>query len=397
MGVLLGLGDVELAPAGLRERLGERAGLLGREGDRDRQARLVLGHRHDEQVARAPAGRRARRGRSRRSRVGQGVGRAGGPGRPGSWRGRSASPSRDDAVDAVDDGRRDELVVLAARVGRLDRGGRAAARCPLAVDDRVVAALDPVPALVAIHREVAAADRRDPGVRVGRARAAPRGRATNPRADAAACRGRRAARGCGRAGRPARAASSTSATRWRSLAWTPPGPTRLTRCSVPPALAGARARREERRPRRRTSRRRWRHRSAAGPGGPAGRRRGSGGRPRSCPSGRAAGRPPPPTRRGRRAASRASSARQVGIGAAAMASAAGSVPIPNPSRTTRTIGRGRIAVRRRRPSRGRAAGRGGQAGPGHDPGHLVGLERGAADERAVDRRLGQELGDVRRA
>ena len=31
-----------------------------------------------------------------------------------------------------------------------------------------------------------------------------------------------------------------------------------------------------------------------------------------------------------------------------------------------------------------------------DAGHLVGLERGAADERPVDRRLGQELADVGR-
>ena len=100
-----------------------------------------------------------------------------------------------------------------------------------------------------------------------------------------------------------------------------------------------------------------------------------------------------------RAASRASRPRQVGIGAAAMASPAGSRPIPNPSRTTRTMGRGRVAaaavghaaVSRR--GRGRAAV---IAGAGHDPGHLVGLERGAADERAVDRRLGQELADVGR-
>ena len=58
VGVLLGLGDVELAPAGLREGLGQRARLFGREGDLDRQACLVLGHRHDEQVGRrlAPGG-----------------------------------------------------------------------------------------------------------------------------------------------------------------------------------------------------------------------------------------------------------------------------------------------------------------------------------------------------
>ena len=42
------------------------------------------------------------------------------------------------------------------------------------------------------------------------------------------------------------------------------------------------------------------------------------------------------------------------------------------------------------------AGRGGHAGAGDDAGHLVGLQRRAADERAVDRGLGQELADVRR-
>ena len=144
---------------------------------------------------------------------------------------------------------------------------------------------------------------------------------------------------------------------------------------------------------RRTSRRRSRRRSAAGPGAPAARHRGSGGRPRSCPSAPAAGRPPPRTRRGVLCGQRASRPARSGIGAAAIASAAGSRPIPNPSRTTRTIGRGRRgrfdpAVTPRR------AARGGHASAGHDPGHLVGLERGAADERAVDRWLGQELADV---
>ena len=46
-------------------------------------------------------------------------------------------------------------------------------------------------------------------------------------------------------------------------------------------------------------------------------------------------------------------------------------------------------------SRGGAAGAGGQSGPGDDPGHLVGLQRGATDQRAIDARLGQELRDVR--
>ena len=55
VGVLLGLGDVELAPARLRERLCERAGSLGRERHLDRQPFLVGGHRHDEQAGRRRA------------------------------------------------------------------------------------------------------------------------------------------------------------------------------------------------------------------------------------------------------------------------------------------------------------------------------------------------------
>ena len=75
VGVLLGLGDVELAPAGLGEGLGERARLLGPEGDEDRQAGLVFGHRHDEQVGRGrPARRRAPVEAVERRAVDQGVG-----------------------------------------------------------------------------------------------------------------------------------------------------------------------------------------------------------------------------------------------------------------------------------------------------------------------------------
>ena len=81
-------------------------------------------------------------------------------------------------------------------------------------------------------------------------------------------------------------------------------------------------------------------------------------------------------------------------GAAAIASAAGSWPIPKPSRTTRTIGRGRRAASVTRSTAARAAAV--RPARADDPGHLVGLERGAADERAVDRGLGQELADVGR-
>ena len=179
----------------------------------------------------------------------------------------------------------------------------AAARCErLGVDDRVVAALDALPAPVAVHREVAAADRRDRGARVGGRQ--PRlevGDEAEP-PTTAACRGRRAARGSRRSATPSRAASSTRATRWRSLAWTPPGPMRLTTWRTR-RRAGSLARREEGGPRDERAVGDRRVDPRAGPGAPADRRRGSGGRPRSCPSGRAAARPPPPMPGARCAAS----------------------------------------------------------------------------------------------
>jgi hypothetical protein len=71
--------------------------------------------------------------------------------------------------DTVDDGRGDELVGLAPVVGRLDRGaGGWRVMSGLAMDDRVIAPFGPVPALVAIHREVAPPDGRDPGIGVRR-------------------------------------------------------------------------------------------------------------------------------------------------------------------------------------------------------------------------------------
>ena len=71
-------------------------------------------------------------------------------------------------VHAVDDGGRDELVVLAARVAALHGGhGRRGVEVGDSVDDGVVALLRSLPALVAVHGEVAAADRGDLRVRVG--------------------------------------------------------------------------------------------------------------------------------------------------------------------------------------------------------------------------------------
>ena len=379
-----------------RDGLGQRARHLGRERDLDRQARLVLGHRHDEEVGRrrAAVGRRPVEAVERRASASAWV----------SWRARSArklawmigSPSRTAAVDAVDDGRGHELVVLAARVGGLDRGGRG--RCgvlPYAVDDRVVAALDPLPAPVAVHREVAAADGRDAGRPGGPPRAGPRGPRRSRAPSAAACRGRRAGRGRGRRGTPRRAASSASATRWRSLAWTPPGPDEAD--DVEPAAGRVRPAR--------------RPRASAGPL----EERAVGDRgvdPRQVLEHRPAGaevevadlgvahlarRQPDrvlgrleagvrPAREQRRA--RAASARR------RSRPPAGSRPIPNPSRTTRTIGRGRrspLAVTRP----GRAPARSVPA-RATIPAISSGLSEAPPTSAPSIDGLGQELADVRR-
>ena len=72
------------------------------------------------------------------------------------------------AVGAVDDRGRDELVGLTTLIGSLDRGRRRCGVEPGGMDDGVVAALDPLPAPVAVHGVVAAADGCDADVRVHR-------------------------------------------------------------------------------------------------------------------------------------------------------------------------------------------------------------------------------------
>ena len=214
---------------------------------------------------------------------------------------------------------------------------------PHPVDDRVVAALRPVPARVAVHRPVAAADRRDPRVRVRGRESLLEIRDERGAPSGAVCRGRRAGRERGPPARPARAASAASATRWRSLAWTPPGPTRLTMCSRPSPPGRVAARRHA------SSRA---GRCANDPSAIAASIRGrswSTGLPAPrlrwptselpiCPGGS-------PTAssdaRSRACGQRSRSARQLGIGVLAIASSAGTAPIPKPSSTTRTIGRGR--------------------------------------------------------
>ena len=63
-----------------------------------------------------------------------------------------------DAVVVADHGRLDELVGLIALVGGLDRLGGGRRAQAVGVDDRVVGELGPLPARVAVHRVVAAAD-----------------------------------------------------------------------------------------------------------------------------------------------------------------------------------------------------------------------------------------------
>ena len=130
-----------------------------------------------------------------------------------------------------------------------------AARRPRAVDDRVVGALRPLPAAVAVHGAVAAvtvATPRAPAKRAsssGRNASAERGGVSRPSVKA----WKRTRSG----GRPDRWASSTMATRCSSTAWTPPGPDEAHEVEAAAAL-GDLAAGAVRAPRcRRTSRRRW--------------------------------------------------------------------------------------------------------------------------------------------
>ena len=75
------------------------------------------------------------------------------------------------AVDPRDHRRLDELVVLAASVGRLDRRDRVRRWQTFATDDRGVATGGAVPAAVAIHGEVATGHGRHAGRRASRGEA----------------------------------------------------------------------------------------------------------------------------------------------------------------------------------------------------------------------------------
>ena len=186
--------------------------------------------------------------------------------------------------------------------------------------------------------------------------------------------------------------------RGRSIEWTPPGPSRPTRCS---------RRRGRQRARRRASSAAF---AANEPSAIAASMRG-----RSWSTGRPAPRLRWPTsllpiwpggqadRRARRLERRVRPRRRgarasAASAAAAMASAAGRGRRRSHRGRRARVGRGRApgpgrAQRgRRRPSR-RACG--GEPGARDDAGHLVDLEARAADQRAVDGRLGEELADRR--
>ena len=139
---------------------------------------------------------------------------------------------------------------------------------------------------------------------------------------------------------PSSCAISASATRCRSLAWTPPGPTRLMSASRRSPAAAARQASTRTGfvrnvPSRMAASMRGRSWST---GRPAPRFRCPTSELPIWPSGRPTSRPDAPSV----ACGQASSnARQRGILAAATASPSGRRPMPNPSRMTRTIGLGR--------------------------------------------------------
>ena len=147
MGVLLGLGDVELADAVLGQHLRDRLGdVLLLERDRAVEVVPVAGHRRQVEPA-----------------VEEPLGELAGPVGPEVEEDRGVR--RPEPRARQHDGL-DELVRDAGVVARLDRGHRVFGRSRLARDDRGERAVRPVPALVAVHRVVAAADGRDPDARV---------------------------------------------------------------------------------------------------------------------------------------------------------------------------------------------------------------------------------------
>ena len=162
MRVLLGLGEAHVRQLVRGEHFGDVAGRRRRRvDDRERVLRVVLGHRR-QRDARPRAAARAIEAvevleRQRPHDLPHAIGAE------VEEHHRVAVADRADRlpVGADDDVRLDELVGDVGGVGRLDHRARRRRRRAVAVDDRVVGELGPLPALVAIHRPVAARDRRD--------------------------------------------------------------------------------------------------------------------------------------------------------------------------------------------------------------------------------------------
>ncbi len=157
MGVFLGLGDAKLMEAGLGRHLAERAGeLLGREQGRDelRQRRRIFDHAERGGEGDAAGAREALEGGvdQRRENLPHAVGAEIRRHQPVAVRHASIGGDR---------GRLDELVALAACVGRLDRGARILGREALPAHHRVIGERDALPALVAVHAVIASADGAD--------------------------------------------------------------------------------------------------------------------------------------------------------------------------------------------------------------------------------------------
>ncbi|CRX28632.1 hypothetical protein PAERUG_P54_1_London_24_VIM_2_04_13_05103 [Pseudomonas aeruginosa] len=160
MGVLLGLGDAQLGLAMLGQVLAEDVGQrLRREGAGRRDARRVLGQ-HDEtcQLRGSFAGELIE------CRLDEGAAQLAGA--------VGAEVHEDHRVAILDPhrfgagrdhrGGLDEFVALAAGVGGLEGCHRGVGgELGLAVDNQFIGGLDAVPAVVAVHREIAADDRGD--------------------------------------------------------------------------------------------------------------------------------------------------------------------------------------------------------------------------------------------
>ena len=159
MGVLLGLGDVQLADAVGGEHLGQHVGeILARERDRRNDVVGVLGHLHVVRKRRVGATVEAVE-----LALGERPRQLAGPVRPEVEEDGGVAGPDPPARRIADHDRLDELIRHAEGVARLDRLDGVAGPRADSVDDRVVGPLRPLPAAVAVHRVVPAGHRRDAG------------------------------------------------------------------------------------------------------------------------------------------------------------------------------------------------------------------------------------------